>query len=294
MTFLLIMSTMGRTEELIKFFESLVIQEGISYRIYLCDQNEDGRLDALLRAWGQRFAICVVRSAKGLSRGRNAALAAAFNDSRMDRQGHVVAFPDDDCWYPNGLLEKVANGLSSNSALAGLTARSMTAPGIASAKSSPDHSVDLNRENLFRGSMGISYCIFLRMEAVEEVGGFDESLGVGSGTPWGAGEESDYLLRAMSLGVKLKYDPNLHVFHPDKSSESNPARFLAYARGHGRVLRLNGYSWMTVVKDTLIAVAAFVVKSLLKGQLALRYLYRAQGYIQGYRHTAPRPGSLKL
>jgi GT2 family glycosyltransferase len=287
MAFILIMSTMGRTTELERFFQSLANQGPNDIRIFLCDQNDDNRLLPILEVWKRRFPITMVRSDRGLSRGRNAALAAALQDS--SETGHIVAFPDDDCWYASDVLNKVAATFASESWLGGLTARSMSEDGRPSARTSPAHVVALDRTNLFVGSMGISYCIFLRQPVVEKVGAFDDSLGVGSGSPWGAGEESDYLLRAMASGNKLRYEPGIYVYHPDKSGETTGARFLAYARGHGRVLRLNGYGWSKVLNDVVIAFLAFIYRSLKSRTVAVAYLYRGIGYLQGYSHPAPRP-----
>jgi GT2 family glycosyltransferase len=137
--------------------------------------------------------------------------------------------------------------------------------------------------------MAISYCIFLELDVVERVGLFDSTLGVGSGTEWGAGEESDYLLRALKLGYRIKYLPNLKVVHPDKTLAATGPRFQAYARGHGRVLRLNGYRPWVVAKDVLISLAAFVIKSVVARRWASLYLYRALGYLQGYWPRPSRP-----
>ena len=46
---------------------------------------------------------------------------------------------------------------------------------------------------------------------MSRVGGFDEELGLGSGTPWHSGEEIDYLVRALATGAHLEYDPSLVV-----------------------------------------------------------------------------------
>jgi GT2 family glycosyltransferase len=284
MRFILIMSTLGRTDDLVRFFNSLSAQSGFECKIYLCDQNEDGRLEPIVSAWSDRLSIRVVRSTRGLSRGRNAALAVALAelDPQEAQKNCIVAFPDDDCWYSGDVLSKVSAVFSRRPEISGITARSVNEKGIPSAARSPGMPLELTARNLFRGSMGISYCIFLRFQVVQAVGLFDETLGVGSGTPWGAGEESDYLLRAIRQGARLWYQPDIHVHHPDKGPMSDPSRFLAYARGHGRVLRLNGYSWITVAKDVFVALAAFLVKSALKRHIMYPYLYRAWGYIAGY------------
>lgn len=284
MRYIFIMSTLGRTDDLGRFFNSLFMQGHFDSKIYLCDQNEDQRLDPIISAWSGRLSIRVVRSALGLSRGRNAALAAAIAELGPGGSDNncIVSFPDDDCWYSDNVLAKVAAVFTENPGVSGVTARSLNESGVPSAATSPNHQLEVTPHNVFRGSMGISYCIFLRLAVVREVGSFDETLGVGSGTPWGAGEESDYLLRAIRRGARIRYDPDIHIYHPDKTAQSDPMRLLAYARGHGRVLRLNGYSWATVAKDVLVALAAFVVKSVLRRHIMYPYLYRAWGYIAGY------------
>jgi GT2 family glycosyltransferase len=290
MRFILIMSTLDRTDDLVRFFNSLSVQRGFDRKIYICDQNDDRRLEPIITAWSDRLSIRVVRSARGLSRGRNAALSAALAD--LDPNGNaencIVAFPDDDCWYSDGVISSVAAVLSHRPEIAGVTARSVNEHNLPSAARSPSASLELTPRNLFRGSMGISYCIFLRLSVVQSVGFFDETLGVGSGTPWGAGEESDYLLRAMRHGARLRYEPSIYVHHPDKAAMPDPSRFLTYARGHGRVLRLHGYSWLVVVKDVSVALIAFVAKSILKRHIMYSYLYRAWGYVAGYSQSARR------
>ena len=288
-TFILIMSTMGRSNELEKFFESLVAEDQIPFKIYLCDQNEGPLLDPILAIWKSRLQIEIVHSDRGLSRGRNAALTAALDEFGSQTGKCYVAFPDDDCWYTPKVLSNVLVEFDANPGIAILAAQSITENGRPTARSSPEYPVALSRKNLFRGSMAISYCIFLELEVVKRVGLFDPTLGVGSGTEWGAGEESDYLLRALKLGYRLKYLPNLKVVHPDKTLGATGPRFLAYARGHGRVLRLNGYRPWVVAKDVFVALAAFMIKSMAGRRWVPVYLYRALGYLQGYWSAPSRP-----
>ena len=283
MRFILIMSTLGRTDDLVRFFNSLWDQGHSDCTIYLCDQNLDCRLEPIITAWAKLLSIRVVRSERGLSRGRNAALAAALAEIQTVAEDCIVAFPDDDCWYSPGILSEVTKLFSADPGLSGVTVRSVNENGLPSAARSPAATQELTRSNLFLGSIGISYCIFLRLKLVREVGLFNDTLGVGSGTPWGAGEESDYLLRAIQRGARIYYEPKLRVHHPDKAATSDPSRFLAYARGHGRVLRLNGYSWVTVAQDVCVALAAFLIKSVISGHIMYSYLYRAWGYIAGYK-----------
>ena len=91
-SFDLVVATVGRTDELARFLDSLAAQDYPRTRVLLVDQNEDARLDAVIAS--APVEVVHLRSARGLSRARNVAL------TRVDAD--VVAFPDDDCVYPAG------------------------------------------------------------------------------------------------------------------------------------------------------------------------------------------------
>lgn len=79
---------------------------------------------------------------------------------------------------------------------------------------------------------------------VASVGGFDERLGVGAGTAFGSGEETDYLLRAISKGFRLEYLPGLKVHHPNSLAvwdRRTVRRARDYGAGMGLVVRKHGY-----------------------------------------------------
>jgi glycosyltransferase involved in cell wall biosynthesis len=200
-TFDLVVATVDRVEPLGRLLASLERQGHSAFRVLLVDQNHDDRLDAVL-AEHRSLELVRLRSARGLSRARNVALAQVDADA--------VAFPDDDCEYPDDLLERVAARLAG---VDGLSARSESRSGRASpswaAEAGP-----VTRDNVW--NRGISYGIFLRRSLVERVGRFDESLGLGAGTPWSSGEEIDFLIRAVDAGGRIEYDPAVVVWHEEK------------------------------------------------------------------------------
>jgi GT2 family glycosyltransferase len=98
----------------------------------------------------------------------------------------------------------------------------------------------------------------------ERIGGFDETLGVGAGTRWGAAEDVDYPLRILAAGFPIYYDPTLHVYHPSALPTYEPSsveRAETYAGGMGRVLRKGRYPWWFVAYQ-LIRPAGGIVLSL--------------------------------
>lgn len=231
MKFSLILGTISRTGELARFLESLAIQDYRDFELIIIDQNADDRLGPLINIWRQKMDIKHLRSpVKGLSRARNAGLKMAA--------GEFVAFPDDDCWYPQSLLSEVAAWFDAHSGMDGVSGQSRDGEGRLSQMEWPSETALFNRFTVW--TQAISYTIFLKREVVDAVGGFDETLGVGAGTPWGSGEETDYLLRALSQQFRLMYEPSIFVFHPHPLTHYDEKLFergSSYGAGMGRVLR---------------------------------------------------------
>jgi GT2 family glycosyltransferase len=275
-TFDLILATVDRAEELNGFLDSLERQTHAGFRLIVVDQNDDDYVEQALA--GRPFEVVGLRSERGLSRARNVALPHVTAD--------LVAFPDDDCVYPPDLLERVARRFAAEPTLDGLTGREVDEDG----RSAPSWKTDaalLTDDNLW--NRAISFSIFLRREAVTAVGGFDEQLGLGSGTPWSSGEEIDYLVRAVRSGARIEYDPGITVTHTAKTLADAERRAVAYRDGAsvGYVLRKNRYP-SRVVARMLVRPLGGALVSLLKldGSHVRRRLASWRGRVAGYRRPS--------
>jgi glycosyltransferase involved in cell wall biosynthesis len=268
-SFDLVVATVDRSEELGVLLGSLERQGYGDFRVLVVDQNEDDRVDGMLD--GRPFEVVRLTAGRGLSHARNAA---------MDRlHADVVAFPDDDCAYPEGLLAEVARRLAEEPSLDGLTGRAIDAEGRSSPSWENDRTL-LTRDNLW--NRAISYTIFLRREVVERVGAFDERLGL----PASSGEEIDYLIRAVDGGARIEYDPELVVRH---ERETRPAGSVGARDGNsiGYVLRKHGYPAHTVAR-MLVRPAGGVLAAVAKRdrERARFHLGTLRGRLRGYRHAA--------
>lgn len=251
----LIIATLGRTKELGRFLGSLHDQGYDNLEVIVVDQNQDNRLDDVLKPFAVRFSILHLRSEVGLSRARNAALPQI--------RGDIVAFPDDDCWYPPYLLKQVAGFFNEHREIDSLTGRSLdesSKSGIARFDSKPGR---VTVRNVWLRTC--SYSIFYRRKVIETVGDFDETLGIGAGTPWEGGEDIDYPVRALKAGFKIQYLPELHIFHPSpkmRDYSQLTERAYKYGAGIGRVWRkhnfpisLVGYYLLRPIGGALISLA---------------------------------------
>jgi GT2 family glycosyltransferase len=267
-SFDLVVATVGRTDELARFLDSLAAQDHPRTRVLLVDQNEDARLDAIIAS--APVEVVHLRSARGLSRARNVALAHIG--------AAVVAFPDDDCAYPAGLLRRVAERLEATPELDGLTGRAEGFDGSASASWRADGAL-LRRDDLW--NRAISFTIFLRRQTVTGVGDFDVRLGLGSDTPWHSGEEIDYLVRALDRGARIEYDPSLVVHHEVRPD--TPEIGLRDGASIGYLLRKHGYAAHTVGRMLVRPVGgALVALARLDTRRARYQLATLRGRVRGY------------
>ena len=267
-SFDLVVATVGRADELGRLLDSLQAQDYPSLRVVVVDQNDD--LRAADRLAGRPLEVVHLRSETGLSRARNVALEHVSAD--------VVAFPDDDCSYPPGVLRRVAERFAEDSALDGLTGRAADSSG-GSSPSWKDDAARLTDDNLW--NRAISFTIFLRRSVVERVGSFDERLGLGSTEPWGSGEEIDFLVRAIRNGARIDYDPTLVVQHEVGKHDAR----IGFRDGAsvGYLLRKHAYPARTVGRMLVRpAGGAFVSLARLDGSGARYQLETLRGRLRGY------------
>lgn len=251
----LICSTIGPLGRLSPLLSSVdVARDQLDIQLIVVNQSDED-VSAVLSERAE-----VITSPRGLSRGRNAALTLA--------RGEIVAFPDDDVWYPDRLLSSVVAMLGGEPDLDGVLVRQAgTEDGGVNALRYPTSSQPVSRANVLL--TGISSGVFLRRRVIVRVGAFSELLGVGAGTPWGAGEETDYLLRALDLGFRIRFEADRWVVHPVELIDDETARRKqrAYGRGIGHVLRGRSFSAMYPAR----LIARRMVKSALlcgRGRLA--------------------------
>ena len=234
MKFSLVLATIERTTELKRFLDSLDAQNYRDFELIVVDQNPDDRLAPILARYVRRWPMLHLRSHRGISLARNVGLKHISGD--------LLCFPDDDCWYPPELLEQVAAFFSRSPQYDGYTGRLVNENGIATGGRYDKQPGDISLYTVW--NRAISCSIFLRVSVFHSVNCFDETLGVGSGTPYGSAEETDYLIRAIQQGHSLYYDPALFVFHPDPQlfyDQKVLQRGFLYGCGMGRALKKHHY-----------------------------------------------------
>lgn len=205
----------GRDDVRDRMLQSLVESQhalsGHAMSLSLLLQNCDSQQLAAFAATAPAFVQPVAVAGRvPLSAARNMLLRRLIADAGIGPDA-VVAFPDDDCWYPDGFLSQVASLFVRDATLDFWFCRYASQPmreSFAAAEPAGARTGEIVRN-------ASSNTIFLRGRVVTAIGEFDEELGVG--TPLGGSEDIDYALRARCIARKTAYRDAALVGHRDKS-----------------------------------------------------------------------------
>lgn len=246
----LITCTFDRDEEFVRLIRSISTQDVQNIQLIVVDQNTPARAQNLIAELSPSFEVQVLELGRmGLSRARNTALEHA--------DGTIIGFPDDDCWYPADFLARILEAFQKYAEYDFLACKTMDDCFRPSVGSFLKKSQDIRITNAFWA--GNSNGIFLRKEALDCISGFDESLGVGADTPFGAGEETDMLLRLLSNGARGKFFADLFVHHPSVSEDTDLAvsRARRYAPGIGKLMARHQFpAWFVALRVLRPAMSA--------------------------------------
>jgi hypothetical protein len=258
----------GRTEVRDRMVKHLVDSETkvSGHGLHLSFLWQNCPADALpqLAAAMPSFAVNIgIPGRVSLSSARNI-LLRRLTAERAITPDSVVAFPDDDCWYPPGFLEYVMGCFESDPALDFWFCRYSSHP--VQSELSASKQIFAKPAQVVRNAS--SNTIFVRGRVAMSVGEFDEALGVG--TPLGGAEDLDYALRAFRVARTVRFVDAPLVGHRDKNSQ---LRDRYYCSGLVVLARHARYGAM---KPLLRKIAVGCYLMLLR-RISLRQFFNALG-----------------
>jgi glycosyltransferase involved in cell wall biosynthesis len=176
---------------------------------------------------------------QGVSYARNAAFKAARYD--------ILAFTDDDCLFGSDWLRTIADEFAADASLAILGGRVEAGPGLPvelSTRRGRERVEVKSLTDIRRNLIGCNMA--LKRSLLRDVGQFDPRLG--AGTPCKAGEDSDYIYRALREGRRILYSPDVLIEHHHDRTEEGAVRAVRgnYLMGRGafyakHLLHFDGY-----------------------------------------------------
>jgi glycosyltransferase involved in cell wall biosynthesis len=227
----LVVSTRNRANRLAEFFASLgrLQPPAAGWELVLVDnRSTDGTAEAI-RAFARAapFAVrCVYAAAPGLSRARNAGLSHAA--------GRIVAFTDDDCYPQPDFLLAIVDVFERHrpGVLGGRVVLHDGTDARVGVKEAPAP-FEIAPRTFVRPGVMHGANMAVRRDVLDDIGGFDPLLG--AGTPCMAGEDTDFIARAVWAGWTARYDPRPVVAHHHgrKPGAAADRQRQAYDRGRG-------------------------------------------------------------
>jgi glycosyltransferase involved in cell wall biosynthesis len=273
----LVCPTIGRPRGIDDLLRSIHAQRRLPAHVVISDQSEGDEVRAVVERWAERVPVLHVRCpGQGISFARNVGLGSL---EAVD----VIGFPDDDCVYPEQLLERIDRAFVADDALAGVCGRLVSKGAGGTRMGSAATRQALDRSTVWK--LAIEPAMFLRPRVLEQVGVFDETLGVGGPTRWQSGEGTELLIRALDAGLRIEHHPDLLVEEIDPRVFLTRDEYLGktrrYARGTGRVYRMH-YPWSARVRVVARPVGGALL-AFAKRDLAgvRRYRQVALGRVEG-------------
>ncbi len=223
----LILPTLDRPSLLQRCLTSVFAHgEGLELQVVVVDQSKEDTSQKMVE---EEFpqVLLLRRTERGAALARNTGASQARHP--------WLVFGDDDGWFPEGWGRAVAAVLGNDDAPDAVGGRIVSdESGTPFLKGAGLFASPLNPRTVWWVA-GPS--MHIRREWFDRVGGFDERLG--PGRPYGAGEETDLLLRLLQAGARGLYSPRIVVHHPPspEAGSLGATRARSYGRGFGALFQ---------------------------------------------------------
>jgi glycosyl transferase family 2 len=258
----------GRQAEFIRMINSVRAGAGTHVRLKmfaLLQRSNEGDRTRYQSILPPDSVVLASPERVSLSEARNRLFAAAQKHTVLD-EDCVVAFPDDDCWYPPYFLHRLVASFRCDPRLDMLISRVSLDPVESDAMESSLATAKAWQVVRLSSSNGM----FFRGATVAALGDFDCTLGLG--TPNGGGEDTEYALRALLIARRAAFVDLPLVGH----RESDLASVARYFKG--ALAALSRYAlkrpdiWFEFQRK--LAVGAYLV---MKSRLPVREYWASIG-----------------
>ncbi|WES66719.1 glycosyltransferase family 2 protein [Superficieibacter sp. HKU1] len=272
--FSLILCTINRYDD-VDFFLNSLIGNKTEFEVIIVDQNNDGLIDDLILKYSFLNIKHLKTNIRGLSRARNYGKKYA--------SGKFICFPDDDCIYSNRLIDKVFDIFQKKSSIDFLSIKTIDPKDARKSLvycDSNEHLISFDKK------AGCSFTYFFKRNKKFDEIHFDERMGVGANTKYGAGEETDYITQLLHINHKGLYYPDLIVYHKAKENyfdKETLIRLQAYGGGYAFYIKKN-YRIIGFYRAAKLCLAPFkrlVISAFNKGEF-LKSFYFLKGCFYGW------------
>jgi GT2 family glycosyltransferase len=223
------LSSLNRPEALAGCLEALLSGDVLPAEIVIVDQSRDDRTRQVVESCvsGPVSLVYIHREGRGLGAAQNLAIKAARTS--------IIAITDDDCEPTSNWVAKIEQAFASPNSIDGLTGRVLPLGPETSETYAVSSRTSAERVEFHGKAMpwyvGSGNNFAVRREWLECIGGNDERLGPGS--PGQGGVDMDLFYRLLRAGARIRYEPELLVYHARTSKEGRISRRIPYGYGMG-------------------------------------------------------------
>jgi len=201
-----------------------------------------------------RMTVSGVDRQMSLSAARNVMINALLRDPPERFEDAVVAFPDDDAWYPDGVLEYIYDRFVTDEALDFWFCHYGTQASL------PPHVQEQTPSLQQAISRASSNTIVVRGKVLRACAGFDENLGLG--TPARSGEDTDFGMRSFFAARKVSMAPHRLVGHREFDPSIRAKYFGGTVIALGRHLSVSSAAKLAFFRKVMVGVALVAKRDL--------------------------------
>jgi len=273
----LALASIGRTEQVERLFDSLLVQTSNAFEVILADQNQDDRLVPLVQnAVSKGMNITHIRLEKP---DQYAARTVGIEKAK----GQYIAFPDDDCWYEPEAIEKAIHAFETRN-VDGLIAQWRESRCVSK------NATDLVEKELewkdiygFRTNGTSMITQFYKTSVVRAIGGFDKRMGLGCW--YGGGEDTDMFFTVVRKGFKVVITPTVvvrHRFDTTPNPKPDLRNIRLRARGTGALYAKHHVPLWIIVRGFVSPLAHSILKLQFKHQRLAVAFAQTRGRVEGF------------
>jgi GT2 family glycosyltransferase len=230
------LSTLNRPDALSICLKNLLAGDVLPAEIVVVDQSRDNRTKQIVEGCDtDPVSLVYIRhEGRGLGTAQNIAIFRA--------QQPIVAVTDDDCEPAPNWIATIEQCFSSQGSIDALTGRVLPAGPKTAGTYAVSSRTSTERMDFHQRAMpwhvGSGNNFAVKREWLKSIGGNDERLGPGS--PGQGGVDMDLFYRLLRAGARIRYEPDLLVYHARTDKKGRLSRRIPYGYGMGAccILRL--------------------------------------------------------